>query len=53
MNNQKEHCKDCKHHWTKGIKDGKHDNWCCMMGQPAKKAIGHCLNLNLKEASNG
>jgi hypothetical protein len=48
MKNQKKYCKDCKHHWTKGIKDGIHDNWCCMTGQPAKKIIGHCINLGLK-----
>ena len=46
---QKIYCKGCKSHWTHGIKDGKHDNWCCKVGQPAKTAIGHYKNHGLKD----
>ena len=52
MINQKKHCKDCKSHWTKGVKDGIHNNWCCQLGKDAKKAIGHCINKNLKKTES-
>jgi len=48
MNRQKKYCKDCKSHWIHGIKDGKHDNWCCKFGKPAKIIIGHCKNIGGK-----
>lgn len=35
-------CKTCRHFWTKGIKNGKYDRWCCKYGREASKAIGHC-----------
>lgn len=35
-------CKTCAHHWKWGIKDGKHNDWCCWKGAPAKQSIGHC-----------
>lgn len=46
---QKKHCKNCKYYWTKGKKDGIHDNWCCKVGNSAPKSYGHCANLGLKE----
>jgi len=38
-------CKDCKYLNTGGIKDGKHDRWCCYWGGPAPDKINHCKNL--------
>lgn len=38
-------CKLCVYLWTQGIKDGKHNMWCCAyQGGPAWKLIGHCKN---------
>jgi hypothetical protein len=37
-----EKCKECTSLWTAGVKDGKHDRWCCKFGQPAPKIISHC-----------
>jgi len=48
------HCKGCKQHRNAGhhvssklAKD--YNDWCCKVGVTARKAIGHCKNLNLKE----
>jgi len=49
MNRQKAFCKDCRAHWVHGVKDGKHDNWCCKFGKPALQSIGHCKNIDGKE----
>ena len=38
-------CKECTGLWAYGIKDGKHNKWCCKYGKPTYKAINHC---NLK-----
>jgi hypothetical protein len=46
---QKKHCKGCTAHWTHGIKDGSHDNWCTSYGKPAVEAIGQCKNEGTKE----
>lgn len=35
-------CKKCQHFWAHGIKDGKHDRWCCYHGKPAPIAFSHC-----------
>jgi hypothetical protein len=35
-------CKPCVHLWENGVKDGKHDRWCCEHGRPAPKAEPHC-----------
>lgn len=35
-------CKTCAYFHDGGIKDGKHDRWCCNYGRPAAKAIGEC-----------
>lgn len=43
------HCRGCKLLWTKGIKDGKHNIWCCKFGKPAKDTINHCKNVKGKE----
>jgi len=53
MNKQKTYCKNCALHWTHGAKDGKHDNWCCAIGQPAAKAIGHCKNTDQRKLIRG
>lgn len=44
-------CKNCTRLWTHGIKDDKHNKWCCAHGGPAYKMIGHCRNTNYSEAS--
>ena len=46
---RRKHCSNCKFHWTSGIKDGKHDDWCCKLGQSSKSAIGRCLLIDCKE----
>jgi hypothetical protein len=46
---QTKHCRSCGHYWTHGIKDGKHDRWCCAVGKPAKDALGECKLKNLKK----
>ena len=43
-----DHCKDCPSLWTGGIKDGKHDRWCCKVGQPAPKIVNHCIQHDAK-----
>lgn len=43
---QKKYCAKCTAHWIHGAKDGKHDNWCCRFGQPAKDVFRHCVNSN-------
>lgn len=43
-----EHCKGCIHLSTGGINDGKHNRWCCIVGRPAVRAIGHCKLNSLK-----
>jgi hypothetical protein len=35
-------CKPCAHLWTGGIKNGKHDRWCCKFGNAAWKTENHC-----------
>lgn len=35
-------CRGCRHLWTGGVKDGKHDRWCCRFSAPAPKIAGHC-----------
>ena len=43
-------CKNCIHFWAGGIKDGKHDRWCCAyQGGPAPKMIGHCKNTGYSQ----
>jgi len=41
-------CRDCRSFWTKGIPDGKHDQWCCHFGAPASTKQGHCIQMNAK-----
>lgn len=36
------HCKGCVLHWTGGVADGKHNNWCCKYGRPARAIVNHC-----------
>jgi hypothetical protein len=48
MIKQKSYCKSCNHHYTGGIKDGVHDNWCCKFSKGAIKAVGHCKNVQGK-----
>ena len=43
------HCAGCRAFWGEGVKDGKHDNWCCKFGRPCQSAVGHCKNVNGKE----
>ena len=38
---QRKYCRKCTSYWTLGIKDGKHNNWCCQQGGPATKLINH------------
>jgi hypothetical protein len=38
-------CKGCKGLWTGGVKDGKHDKWCCRYGKASYDAIGHCSSI--------
>lgn len=45
---QKAHCRGCLSHWVHGVKDGKHNNWCCSFGMPANRAFGHCKNVGGK-----
>lgn len=42
------HCVGCRSYWVYGVKDGKHDNWCCKFGKPSQKAEGHCRNIGAK-----
>ena len=35
-------CKQCTSFWNHGIKDNKHDRWCCRFGKPAPQAFAHC-----------
>ena len=42
MNKIPIYCKDCLMLYTGGIKDGKHDRWCCQYGKPAPKSWNHC-----------
>lgn len=42
------HCKGCPSHWKHGLRDGKHNNWCCKFGKPALEAEAHCRNTNSK-----
>ena len=43
-----DHCKGCIHLHTSGVKDGKHDRWCCKFSKAAPKAVGHCKNVGGK-----
>jgi hypothetical protein len=45
------HCAGCDMLWTGGVKDGKHDRWCCQYGKPAAKAVGHCKNVGGKKVT--
>lgn len=35
-------CHGCPFLHTGGVKDGKHDRWCCQFGKPSYEAIGRC-----------
>lgn len=35
-------CHGCPFLHTGGVRDGKHDRWCCQYGKPAYEAIGRC-----------
>lgn len=44
-----DHCRGCKAHWSKGIADGKHNNWCCFYGKPAPTAFNTCIQQGTKD----
>lgn len=35
-------CRTCRSLWTGGVKDGRHDRWCCHWSGPAPEKINHC-----------
>lgn len=35
-------CNTCKLLHTEGMRDGKHNRWCCKYGKPSYDAISHC-----------
>lgn len=36
-------CRPCRSLHTGGIKDGKHDRWCCHFGNAAHKVQAQCI----------
>lgn len=36
-------CKGCTFFWNGGVKDGKHNRWCCQYGKPAVDVQTHCI----------
>lgn len=43
------HCVDCIHLWTRGVKDGKHNRWCCFFGKSSVDVLNHCKTTESKE----
>ncbi len=55
MNKLPDHCRGClllskhKNHRTLTEAQKKCDNWCCVKGQPAYKAVAYCKTHGLRK----
>lgn len=55
--NMDKHCKGCVYHHVAGHAKASplartYNDWCCMMGRTARKAVSHCKLKGLKKIAD-